>query len=142
MLRGGADSTQKWDNFQLLKEAKTLRRSKDFENSYYILSKMHLGNDPFVSFKHFLELGNWFHCSGRFGAAIEIFNSLIREQKNPQLLAKVTSGGDVHCTNLCRFIENWRFPWLPRDTLSIKKLLRSLSVPSALTECTRTLLVC
>lgn len=78
-----------WDNFRLLSEAKILRKKRNFEISYYILSKMKFDNDSFWTFKHFLELGNWFHSCGKFNVAIEIFQSLAKEQKNHTLLSKI-----------------------------------------------------
>lgn len=84
-----ANKDKNWDNFRLLNEAKTLRKRRNFENSYYILSKMKFENDSFWTFKHFLELGNWFHACGKFNVAIEIFQSLAKEQKNQNLLSKI-----------------------------------------------------
>lgn len=81
--------TSNWDNFRLLHESKCLRKSRNFENSFYLLSRMKLDNDSFWTFKHFLELGNWFHASGKFNVAIEIFQSLAKDQKNPKLLSKI-----------------------------------------------------
>lgn len=78
-----------WDNFRILNESKQLRKIRDFENAYYLLSRMKIENDTFWTFKHFLELGNWFHCSGKFNVAIEIFQSLAKDQKNPKLLSKI-----------------------------------------------------
>ena len=78
-----------WDNFRLLNESKSLRKSRKFENSFYLLSRMKFENDSFWTFRHFLELGNWFHASGKFNMAIEIFHSLAKEQKNPKLLSKI-----------------------------------------------------
>lgn len=78
-----------WDNFRLLHESKSLRKNRNFENSFYLLSRMKFDNDSFWTFKHFLELGNWFHASGKFNVAIEIFQSLVKDQKNPKLLSKI-----------------------------------------------------
>ena len=84
-----SSKTKQWDNFRLLKESKDLRKNRDFENSYYILSKMDFKNDSFWTFKHFMELAHWFHFSGKFNVAIEIFQSLAKEQKNSKLLSKI-----------------------------------------------------
>lgn len=91
ILKNGHDSRKKanWDNFRLLSESKSLRKSRNFENSFYSLSRMKFENDSFWTFKHFLELGNWFHSSGKFKVAIEIFQSLVKDQKNPKLLSKI-----------------------------------------------------
>lgn len=78
-----------WDNFRLIKEAKLRRKCKDFEYSYCLLSKMTITTDSFWLFKYFLELGNWFHSSGKYNIAIEIYNSLAKEQRTPKLLAKI-----------------------------------------------------
>lgn len=77
------------DNFTLLQESKYLRKNKDFESAYYMLSKMKFENDSFWNFKHFMELGNWFHASGKYSVSIEIFQSLSKDQKNPKLLSKI-----------------------------------------------------
>lgn len=78
-----------WDNFQLLHESKSLRKSRNFEISFYLLSRMKFDDDSFWTFKHFFELGNWFHASGKFNVAIEIFQSLAKDQRNPKLLSKI-----------------------------------------------------
>lgn len=78
-----------WDNFRLLKESKSLRKFRDFESSFYLLSKIKFENDSFWTLKFFLELGNWFHCSGKYPVSIEIFRSLTKEQKNTKLLSKL-----------------------------------------------------
>ena len=78
-----------WDNFRLLNDSKLLRKLRSFENAYYLLSQMKIRNDTFWAFKHFFELGNWFHSSGKFNVAIEVFQSLARDQKNPKLLSKI-----------------------------------------------------
>lgn len=79
-----------WDNAKILLEAKTLRRFKDFENSFHVLSKMQISHDSFWTMKYYLELANWFHDSGKFNTAIQIYSSLSREQKSQKLLSKVT----------------------------------------------------
>lgn len=78
-----------WDNFRLLHEAKIFRKNRNFENAYHLITRMKTENDSFWTLKQFLELGNWFHSSGKFSVSIEIFQSLVKEQKNPKLLAKI-----------------------------------------------------
>lgn len=77
------------DNASLLLEAKSLRRMKDFENAFHVLSNVDLSQDSFWTLKYYLELGNWFYASGKFNTAVQIFNSLSKEQKSSKLLSKV-----------------------------------------------------
>ncbi len=77
------------DNATILTEAKSLRRVKDFENAFHVLSKINLQQDSFWTLKYYLELGNWFNASGKFNTAVQIFNSLSKEQKSSKLLSKV-----------------------------------------------------
>lgn len=82
-------SKKQWTNTELLQEAKLLRRRKQFENSYYMLSKMDIAQDPVWSFKYYFELAKWFHSTGKFNVAIEAFSSLAKGQQNKNLLVKV-----------------------------------------------------
>jgi hypothetical protein len=77
------------DNAATLMEAKSLRRIKDFENAFHVLSKVNVQQESFWTLKYYLELGNWFHASGKYNTAVQIFNSLSKEQKSSKLLSKV-----------------------------------------------------
>ena len=89
-------SIKRRDNAVILKEAKSLRRIKDFENAFHVLSKVNLQQDSFWTLKYYLELGNWFHASGKYNTAVQIFNSLSKEQKSSKLLSKVIENNAIH----------------------------------------------